>query len=102
MLPRRFVILSEFENSTRADLCSLRSHSFLHRQEAKRAMTALNDKLVRGRKIMVTAAAEQTYSDPSDVRLAALSGKGRGASRTGDAHRPTAISLLKGQGVANA
>ena len=65
-------------------------------------MTALNDKLVRGRKIMVTAAAEQTYSDPSDVRLAALSGKGRGASRTNDAHRPTAISLLKGQGVANA
>lgn len=31
----------------------------LRRQEAQRAMLALNDKLVRGRKIMVTAAAEQ-------------------------------------------
>lgn len=36
-----------------------------------------------------------------DVRLAALSGHGRAKGRA-DASRPTAISLLKGQGVAGA
>ncbi|KAK4703772.1 RNA-binding protein 18, partial [Phenoliferia sp. Uapishka_3] len=81
-----------------------RGYAFIEystKEEALRAMVALHDKLVRGRNIIVTAASEQS-TNPDDVRLAALSGKGNARGRTNDASRPTAISLLKGQGVAAA
>ncbi|KAL8292519.1 hypothetical protein RQP46_001131 [Phenoliferia psychrophenolica] len=71
------------------------------KEEARKAMIALHDKLVRGRKIIVTAASEQS-TNPDDVRLAALTGKGNTRPRTNDKSRPTPISLLKGQGVAAA
>jgi hypothetical protein len=69
-------------------------------------MVALHDHLLRGKKMVVTAAAEQSFH-PDDVRLAALGGAGgrsTGGKRTSrdDAVRPTTISLIKGQGVAGA
>ncbi|SCV74454.1 BQ2448_8093 [Microbotryum intermedium] len=64
---------------------------FSTRDEALRAMVAMDDQLVRGRKISVTAASQQqTYDD-------AGSSAGRGVGRGSDANRPTAISLLKSQ-----
>ncbi|SCZ96760.1 BZ3500_MvSof-1268-A1-R1_Chr4-1g06693 [Microbotryum saponariae] len=62
-------------------------------REALRAMVAMDDQLVRGRKISVTAASEQqTYDDATSS-----AGRGRGAGRASDPTRPTAISLLKSQ-----
>ncbi|KDE08132.1 hypothetical protein MVLG_01613 [Microbotryum lychnidis-dioicae p1A1 Lamole] len=66
---------------------------FSTRDEALRAMVAMDDQLVRGRKISVTAAsAQQTYDDATSS-----AGRGRGAGRGSDPTRPTAISLLKSQ-----
>ncbi|GAA6023284.1 hypothetical protein JCM11491_003900 [Sporobolomyces phaffii] len=69
--------------------------------EADRARTTLNDKVLRGRKLVVSLASEQ---DPKEQQhsIGAFGGKKRGGGATSsEVNRPTAISLLKGQGVAH-
>ncbi|GAA5824868.1 hypothetical protein JCM11251_005374 [Rhodosporidiobolus azoricus] len=66
------------------------------KEEAKRALEALHDKVVRGRKMVVSLASEQ-QQDPTPSG----SKKSR-APAASDLHKPTAISLLKGGGVAKA
>ncbi|KAM0752258.1 hypothetical protein T439DRAFT_355122 [Meredithblackwellia eburnea MCA 4105] len=63
---------------------------FSNKDEALRAVAALNERVVRGRTLVVTKASEQ---NPDNM------GKPRTHSHA-DPGRPTAISLLKGQGVA--
>ncbi|GAA6009656.1 hypothetical protein JCM10207_004144 [Rhodosporidiobolus poonsookiae] len=66
------------------------------KEEAQRALQALNDKVLRGRKMVVSLASEQQ----PDERAPMGTKKGRAPAQN-DAHKPTAISLLKG-GVAKA
>ncbi|GAA5960563.1 hypothetical protein JCM21900_002844 [Sporobolomyces salmonicolor] len=68
------------------------------KEEAQRAKTALQDRLLRGRKLVVSLASEQ---NPADQAATGGTKKFR-APAPSDLHRPTPISLLKGQGVANA
>ncbi|BGO94982.1 hypothetical protein NBRC10512_006832 [Rhodotorula toruloides] len=65
------------------------------REEAQRAMQALHDKLFRGRKMVVSLASEQQDTTFLGTK------KPRGPMSS-DAHKPTAISLLKGTGVGKA
>ncbi|GAA5874154.1 hypothetical protein JCM1840_000369 [Sporobolomyces johnsonii] len=69
------------------------------KEEAQRAKTALQDRLLRGRKLVVSLASEQ---NPADQPATAGGTKKFRAPAPSDLHRPTPISLLKGQGVANA
>ncbi|TKA52308.1 hypothetical protein B0A53_04776 [Rhodotorula sp. CCFEE 5036] len=66
-------------------------------QEANRALAALSDRLLRGRKMVVSFASEQQQQESSSSRT----WKPRGPPPS-EASRPTAISLLKGSGVATA
>ncbi|GAA5902678.1 hypothetical protein JCM6882_004040 [Rhodosporidiobolus microsporus] len=66
------------------------------KEEAQRALGALNDKVLRGRKMVVSLASEQQQdTTPAGTK------KTR-APAGSDLHKPTAISLLKGGGVAKA
>ncbi|BGP19490.1 hypothetical protein JCM10213_006310 [Rhodosporidiobolus nylandii] len=67
------------------------------KEEAQRAMQALNDKVLRGRKMVISLASEQQPDDRTQLGMK----KPRGPIQS-DAHKPTAISLLKGGGVAKA
>ncbi|GAA5863078.1 hypothetical protein JCM8547_002790 [Rhodosporidiobolus lusitaniae] len=60
------------------------------KEEAQRALQALNDKVLRGRKMVVSLASEQQQDDRP------TSGKKGRAPAQSDLHKPTAISLLKG------
>ncbi|KAM0790970.1 hypothetical protein ACM66B_004274 [Microbotryomycetes sp. NB124-2] len=76
-------------------------------QEAQQARNNLHDKLVRGRKLNVMQASEQqtderTYSSGIGASRTGSSGGGGYHGRHAEPLRPTTISLLKGQGVANA
>ncbi|GAA5912005.1 RNA binding motif protein 18 [Sporobolomyces salmoneus] len=69
------------------------------KEEAKRAMVTLHDKVLRGRKLVVSLASEQEPKE-SGTLVGGKKRKGSGAIQS-DSSRPTAISLLKGQGVAH-
>ncbi|GAA5944353.1 RNA binding motif protein 18 [Sporobolomyces koalae] len=71
------------------------------KEEALRAKTTLHDKVLRGRKLIVSLASEQ---DPAQSTAMLAGGKKRrtGGPVSSEPNRPTAISLLKGQGVAHA
>ncbi|GAA6030866.1 hypothetical protein JCM8097_008914 [Rhodosporidiobolus ruineniae] len=66
------------------------------KEEAQRALQAMKDKVLRGRKMVVSLASEQQEQQtPLGTK------KGRAPAQS-DLHKPTAISLLKGGGVAKA
>ncbi|GAA6059228.1 hypothetical protein JCM10212_006621 [Sporobolomyces blumeae] len=69
-------------------------------EEAKRAISALHERVFRGRKLVVSLASEQAPTDMSS----SLGGvrKGKRPVAPSEINRPTAISLLKGQGVSQA
>ncbi|GAA5976360.1 hypothetical protein JCM5350_001432 [Sporobolomyces pararoseus] len=70
------------------------------KEESLKAMNTLHDKVLRGRKLIVSLASEQDSKDSS-----ALAGGGGNKKRKSvaqsEVNRPTTISLLKGQGVAH-
>ncbi|GAA5968553.1 hypothetical protein JCM11641_007679 [Rhodosporidiobolus odoratus] len=69
------------------------------KEEAKRAMQALNDKVLRGRKMVISLASEQVQEERTPMGMGMKKGR---APASSEAHKPTAISLLKGGGVAKA
>lgn len=70
--------------------------SFHSSQDASKALVNLHDKLVRGRKLVVTFAQQSTI--PQDVSQLASKSSGR---RGTDTSRPTTLSLIKTHGRPN-
>ncbi|GAA5948362.1 hypothetical protein JCM3765_001387 [Sporobolomyces pararoseus] len=78
-----------------------RGYAFIEyatKEEANKAMVTLHDKVFRGRKLIVSLASEQ---DPKESSLSTEGNKKRKSVAQSETNRPTAISLLKGQGVAH-
>ncbi|GAA5868562.1 hypothetical protein JCM3774_005429 [Rhodotorula dairenensis] len=71
-------------------------------QEANRALTALSDKLFRGRKMVVSFASEQQQESAAHSAGGTWKPRGGNAPSSTEQNRPTAISLLKGSGVSAA
>jgi len=61
-------------------------------EDATKALAALHDRVVRGRKLVVTFATQTPYPESSSMSSSSRTGSRRHAS---DASRPTALSLIK-------